>query len=689
MVVYIDWNMMKLNKHLLAAFAAVSLMIVPGVAPASAATSSENGFSITLEEVRDGNSRHLEWRYDQCVPTAGETAKVTFSLAKEGTSIPIGESTRLELGAEEAGTYTLNATCKYSAWLAPEKRRVTLTIDALPAQPEVEPAQPEVEPSQPGNNTNENEGPFTLYFDQAGEADEAKLTWRTTGCRAPQEPEISLKRDGQTVDIVGLKELPLKDQPAGTYTMTAKCSPEWLAPTVLTKSVTVTKTADETPAEPTPPATNSDLVIESAEFQESPVGRTFSWKATGCSAQNERSVKVSVLFNGHETSLLKSSRTETVNASQWPTGNYTVVAKCVSLKDQSVLQTLQKDVTLGRSNLPTTFAGRALNYLIPRPGDRVQISSYPTHNALILKDGTKAEPFKPGEEVKISFAFNDAEPLIEGPTLTADQDGHVETDLWIPLKSGAQSFTIFAVGQQSNSQLDYRSVIAPHSGHGISVAEVPGKPRSLKVVSYQPEGSAADRTFSKNTTISLEVVDSEGNTVATIPVTTTAAGTLDNEIQLPKSLTVGRYTIFAPTVLQARGDYAAYFYFKDGKAWAQWEEPASEPAPQVIPALRLVPAKKVIPALALTPAKTVNPAAGLAPEQAKTLIEKTPAAVTAGATETAETTTTAPAADVQTAPVNETASSQLAKTGVNLAEALVFLVLFAGVGVALTGVRRA
>ncbi|QRV01910.1 hypothetical protein JTE88_07470 [Arcanobacterium phocisimile] len=109
------------------------------------------------------------------------------------------------------------------------------------------------------------------------------------------------------------------------------------------------------------------MEIISAAFTESETGRSLSWDVRGCSVQNKRTVVVDVLLGGRETKLRKTSRKENVNASQWPTGKYTVVAKCINIKTRETLHTKTLPLELTRANLATTFAGEELSYLIPRP----------------------------------------------------------------------------------------------------------------------------------------------------------------------------------------------------------------------------------------------------------------------------------------------------------------------------------
>ncbi|WP_216404492.1 hypothetical protein [Arcanobacterium phocae] len=539
----------------------LSALIIPATAIPSSAAGQQEGFNISFEEITDGSQRHLQWSHTNCIPVTGETATVTYTMTKDGANIPLNGQTRLQLETNDAGTYHLDAVCNYSQWLAPVKKSMELKVSPLPQSP------------KPPENKPQDDEPFTLYFDKVGEGVDAKLAWRTTGCRAPSPATLTLTltRDNTPINIDSLSELTLKDQPAGTYTIRATCSPEWLVPTTLTKSIVVSASQPDQPT-PEPESTpDNEMAIDVAEFTESLTGRTLSWNVSGCSVTNRKTVNVSILFNGNKAQLRRSSRTESVNASQWPTGVYTIEAQCRSLDGHKVYSTQSRDITLTRANLPVTFAGEPLNYLIPRPGDRVRISSYPSHQQLLLTDGTKAEPFAPGEDVELFVTFDDSSERTSIGHITANNSGHVDTTIWIPLNEKATSFTIFAVGTTNKYQLDYRSLLTSKPAYGIKVSKADATVRNIRVSSYRNDELSSDNAFTKNSTITIKVLDPSGSVVMSTPATTTNDGSLDTVISLPSGLSDGRYTVIAATPLALRGNYSAYFYLKDNEAWAQWD----------------------------------------------------------------------------------------------------------------------
>ncbi|WKD59142.1 LPXTG cell wall anchor domain-containing protein [Corynebacterium caspium] len=554
-------NKTKRQKRITALFASMAIATAAIPAPALAAD-----FYINIKEETVGGKRLLTWESSGCTGSLGETPKVTLEVIKDGQKVSIDGQNQLEIKNSDAGKYVLNGTCQPSVWSAPIK--LTHSVDISPIA--------EKDP---------NDGRLTLFFEKVGEGDDAKLTWRTTGCAAdnkvnPGTLKLKLTRDGQELNIDGKTEYALKGEPAGNYTMEASCSYQWTQPQTVNKTIAVAGPAGEQPVVPTPDAGDAEnaMTIKEAVFAESGRGRTLSWDVEGCSVLNQKRVRTSVLFNDKKISLNRNSRKDSVNASQWPTGKYTVKAECVSLNDATVFATQTKEVELSRANLPVTFAGEPLGHLIPRPGDYVQVGTRPTHNAITLEDKSVAAPFQPGETVKLFINFDNGERT-EVSQLVADAEGHVETKLWIPFKENVHNFGIFAVGQTNNYQLDYQSVIAPTSGFGIKAEAVTGKNQDIRVISVAPADPQSDTAFAPNSKFELKILDPEGNIVQTQEVQATATGDLDVVVTLKEGLKEGRYTVLAPTVLSARGHYAAYFYYKNNKVWAQWEAPADEDSP--------------------------------------------------------------------------------------------------------------
>lgn len=324
------------------------------------------------------------------------------------------------------------------------------------------------------------------------------------------------------------------------------------------------------------------LSIDAFGFSELMWTRELSWNVSGCSETNVVGVRTELFFNGTPVRIQAHSSAGKTNASQFPTGVYTLKAECHTVdlsgdpEKEQVLESASKDIVLSRANLSTGFFdGVALRQNVLRPGDRAEYSSIHSHNRIVLADEKVAGAFEPGESVEIFTELNGS-GRTKVDEKTADETGNIAGDVWIPFDENAQSFGIFAIGKTSGYQLDFQSVVAEKPAAGL-VVSAGSTPNTIAVESYDSSGdvnASGPSAFEKNSDVAIKVLDPTGAELpaAGIIASTSDKGALEKvEITLPGNVSDGRYTIMAPVPLFAGAEYAAYFYVKDGVVYPTWD----------------------------------------------------------------------------------------------------------------------
>lgn len=437
---------------------------------------------------------------------------------------------------------------------------------------------------------------FPVTVKVSGEGEARQLTW-THGCESTfgGTPAVTytLKRGAETlVSKTSAASYTIGDR-GGDYTVIAECAPDPdFTPETFTSTGNVhvddaaapaTPPADPAPApsdpapetpgtqtpnptqpdapQPTQPDTppaaeGTDLAFVYAGFSETATGRTLSWNVTGCDVMNEKTVEVTLLHNGVAFPVRADSRKDQTNASQFPTGVYTVRATCTDFMHRENYGYLDKEVTLTRANLQVTFAGDPLHQLIPRPGDTVSYSSIASHNGIRPVNGSTPGAFQPGEKVTLAVALNDGEATVI-ETVTADTNGNIAGTITVPDgDENTRSFTVIATGQTTGYQLDYRSVVTTPDLNRIEASTADLRDHQVRV--WSPPATDV-YTFLPGKPVTLTFLSQDGTKVFETTTTASEVGSIDLVVDLPKELTPGRYTVKAPAPLGFRDFYATYF----------------------------------------------------------------------------------------------------------------------------------
>ncbi|XCB29707.1 hypothetical protein RQN30_11100 [Arcanobacterium hippocoleae] len=415
--------------------------------------------------------------------------------------------------------------------------------------------------------------PITLT--KSGSGAQTVLQWSMPDCKSPYTPEFTLKRDGQPVLKKTKDTSYATNGQGGTYQVEGKCNRgEWLAPDPGKPSDPLVITTED-PQE-------NEMTIKTFAFSEIPTKRFLSWDVTGCSVRNKKTVKVELYLGDKQVSLknTQNGRKAAINSSTWPTGNYTLKAKFVSLDGKKKFNEVSATTKLTRANLELDFFGDKLDTHLPKPGDRVKLDSRPSHNGISLVDKSVPDAFEPGEKVEIKV-LADGQPVGTPLTVAANNGGRLLADLWLPI-TAKDTYSVIAVGKNHGYQLDaVYEVQAPRS----TQINVTSDEETLRIVSTNTDPLSADKLFKPNSEVALRVLDPAGKEIAAPKVMAGADGNLNAPLELPKSLADGRYTVLAPGGIGSLGARAAYFYVLNGVAYKGWGVPDVTSRLQLTPAV--------------------------------------------------------------------------------------------------------
>ncbi|WP_353066941.1 hypothetical protein [Arcanobacterium hippocoleae] len=427
-----------------------------------------------------------------------------------------------------------------------------------------------------------------MTFTKQGTDKDTVLQWSFPGCNTkPNNKAIfDLYRDGQLVLDDTTETSYATKGVAGTYRLEGKCdrSANWLTALIgrpLTLEVaadTVNPKEDEILVD----SKENEMTIKTFAFSEIPTKRSLSWDVTGCSVRNKKTVKVELYLGDKQVSLknTQNGRKAAINSSTWPTGNYTLKAKCVSLDGKKTFKETSATTKLTRANLGLDFFGDKLDTHLPKPGDRVKLDSRPSHNGISLVDKSVPDAFEPGEKVEIKV-LADGQPVGTPLTVAANNEGRLLADLWLPI-TAKDTYSVIAVGKNHCYQLDaVYKVQAPRS----TQINVTSDEETLRIVSTNTDPLSTDKVFKPNSEVALRVLDPAGKEIAAPKVMAGADGNLNAPLELPKSLADGRYTVLAPGGIGSLGARAAYFYVLNGVAYKGWGVPDVTSRLQLTPAV--------------------------------------------------------------------------------------------------------